>query len=454
MQRRSFLGCSLVAGSGLLQASAQAQTKGLPTSNQLGEGQPIRPLANPFVTLWQATGKPHRMAGTPGMTILPQGRLVATFQINGDASSMRHDAWGPWRGRVLLSDNHGQAWREATHFPMTGARPIVAGNRLYVVGHNAGICVIASDDGGESWSPPSRIRTDEAWAWYSQACSVVHTSDRVYFTMDHVTTEAGPPSRGVYAPVVMSASLESDWLRSESWSFSNALTYDAALRENAIASVPGIPFYPPNTHLDERRLGRIIQQPGWFESNMVQIVDPEHIWFDPEGRTFHIFMRGNNGGLVNMAVLAKAVHRSDGTIHVSLEKTPSGQPILHLPLPGGHNRFHLTYDPLSKLYWLVSLQTTDSMRQVKRLNPKRWNLPDNERHRLALHFSKNCVDWCFAGLIAKVDDDGQSRHYGPGVIDGQDLQVLCRSASQAAENAHDADMLTFHTVRNFRSLVY
>jgi hypothetical protein len=231
--------------------------------------------------------------------------------------------------------------------------------------------------------------------------------------MDHVTTEAGPPSRGVYAPVVMSASLESDWLRSESWSFSNALTYDAALRENAIASVPGIPFYPPNTHLDERRLGRIIQQPGWFESNMVQIVDPEHIWFDPEGRTFHIFMRGNNGGLVNMAVLAKAVHRSDGTIHVSLEKTPSGQPILHLPLPGGHNRFHLTYDPLSKLYWLVSLQTTDSMRQVKRLNPKRWNLPDNERHRLALHFSKNCVDWCFAGLIAKVDDDGQSRHYGP-----------------------------------------
>jgi hypothetical protein len=57
-------------------------------------------------------------------------------------------------------------------------------------------------------------------------------------------------------------------------------------------------------------------------------------------------------------------------------------------------------------------------------------------------------------LIAKVDDDGQSRHYGPGVIDGEDLQVLCRSASQAAENAHDADMLTFHTVRNFRSLVY
>jgi hypothetical protein len=231
------MGCSLAASSGVLPTFANAQSASPARASLPVEGQPIRPLANPYVTLWQATGKPHRMAGTPGMTILPQGRLVATFQINGDTGSMRNDAWGPWRGRVLLSDDHGQSWREATPFPMTGARPIVAGKRLYVVGHNAGICVMASEDGGESWSPPARIRTDEAWAWYSQACSVVHTPDRVYFTMDHVTTEAGPPSRGVYAPVVMSAKLDSDWLQSDSWTFSNVLTYDAALRENNIASV-------------------------------------------------------------------------------------------------------------------------------------------------------------------------------------------------------------------------
>jgi hypothetical protein len=252
----------------------------------------------------------------------------------------------------------------------------------------------------------------------------------------------------------MSAGVDADWLRPESWTFSSVLTFNQALGDYGLEHLPGVPFYPPNQHLDERRLGRIIQQPGWFESNMVQIVDPEHIWFDPTGRTFHILMRSVTGGLVNLAALAKAVHRADGEIEVSLERSPAGSPLLFLSMPGGHNRFHITYDPPSKLYWLVSLQTTDSMRRVELLNPKRWNLPDNERHRLALHFSKNCVDWCFAGMIAQVDDDGQSRHYGPGVVEGDDLLVLSRSASAVAENAHSADMLTFHAVRDFRKLVY
>jgi hypothetical protein len=94
------------------------------------------------------------------------------------------------------------------------------------------------------------------------------------------------------------------------------------------------------------------------------------------------------------------------------------------------------------------------MKRIELLEPKRWNLPNNERHRLALHFSKNCVDWCFAGLIADAGDVGQSRHYGPGVIDGEDLQVISRSAGPEAGNAHNADMITLHTVKKFRELVY
>ena len=42
----------------------------------------------------------------------------------------------------------------------------------------------------------------------------------------------------------------------------------------------------------------------------------------------------------------------------------------------------------------------------------------SRRERLALHFSKNCLDWCFAGLVADSGSPGQGRHYASLVIDG------------------------------------
>jgi hypothetical protein len=84
----------------------------------------------------------------------------------------------------------------------------------------------------------------------------------------------------------------------------------------------------------------------------------------------------------------------------------------------------------------------------------RYNLPNNERHRLQLHFSKNMVDWCFAGIVAMGATAGEGRHYASMTIDGDDLQVLSRSGDSRAKSAHDGNLITFHTVKNFRQLVY
>jgi len=53
-----------------------------------------------------------------------------------------------------------------------------------------------------------------------------------------------------------------------------------------------------------------------------------------------------------------------------------------------------------------------------------------------------------------VDDAGQSHHGGNMVIDGDDLHILMRTADAAAKNAHNSNLITFHTVRHFRDLVY
>ena len=117
-------------------------------------------------------------------------------------------------------------------------------------------------------------------------------------------------------------------------------------------------------------------------------------------------------------------------------------------------KFHVVYDEKSKLYWLVTSQSTDSMRRPELLSNDRYGLPDNERHRLALYFSSNLFDWCFAGMIAISPSPKQSRHYASMVICGDDLLIASRSGDELASSAHNGNLNLLHRVHNFRDLVY
>jgi len=94
------------------------------------------------------------------------------------------------------------------------------------------------------------------------------------------------------------------------------------------------------------------------------------------------------------------------------------------------------------------------MTRPDRLPDDRYLLADNERHRLALHFSKNAVDWCYAGIIDKTDDPRQSRNYPAMAFDGDDLLILTRSGDERATSAHEGNRLLLHRIKNFRALVY
>jgi len=164
-------------------------------------------------------------------------------------------------------------------------------------------------------------------------------------------------------------------------------------------------------------------------------------------------MRANTGG-TGYAAIAKAVEQEDGTIRTMLETAPSGKTMLFVPCPGGQMKFYILHDAVTGLYWLLSSQATDSMTRPDRLPPDRGSNPNNERHRLQLHFSRNCVDWCFAGLVAKTDSGKQARHYASMAISGDDLVILSRSGDERAASSHDGNLITFHRICNFRELVY
>lgn len=448
MKRRSFLN-ALIAGPALtMTANANGENP--------GETQAPPVLASESV-LYESPDPKGVYAYSPGITRLESGRLVATMDQGGpglDAlPGIKKLGKKSWRGRIYTSDDRGRSWTFRADMPLIHARPFAAGKSVYVLGHRGDLGVMRSDDGGDTWSGPHWI--DKTRAWHQAPCNVLYTRGRIFLVMECKTDpkfKFWPVS--ILAPIVLSADVNADLTQRESWTFSNALSFNSAVEQAGAPHLIGVPFFPTGvTALLSPGGPRYMAPMGWLETNLVQFTDPDHVWHDPSGRTYHLWMRAHTGA-TNLAAIAKAVEADDGSITVSLETAPSREPILYVPCPGGHMKFHILYDKPAKLFWLLSSQSTDSMTRPERLPRNRHGLPNNERHRLVLHFSKNCVDWCFACRIADSGDPGQGRHYASMTIDGDDLHVLARSGDARAENAHDGNLITFHTVKDFRKLVY
>ena len=424
-------------------------------------------LANEFVTLYESPDPKRVYAYTPGLVRLAGGRLVATMDQGGPGvrdlpgpKGLRGEGTGAWQGLIFTSDDRGRTWTRRAIFPFMHARPFVAGHSLYVLGHDGDLAILRSDDKGETWGKPTFLTEGEAW--HQSACNVHYvgsrTKGRVYLVMEKRArhTHDGWPVSDL-AQVLMCADVTADLTQRENWTFASELVIGDHVDRVDWA---GVPFWPLGaTVSDVTKAGhrtnprRAMHPIGWLETNVVQFLDSDHVWTDPKGRTFHLWMRANTGS-THLACIAKVVEGEDGTMTTSFETSPAGVPMLYVPCPGGHMRFHILYDDVTRLYWLLSSLPTDSMRRPECLPTTRYGLPNNERHVLALHYSRNCVDWWLAGLVARGNSPKEARHYASMCFDGDDLHVLSRSGDHRAHSAHDGNLITFHTVKGFRELAY
>lgn len=453
MKRRHFLKTAVVLPA--LGATATGQA--------VSQTNPAESASLPFVSdettvVFRSLDPAGVYAYSPGITRLENGRLIATMDMGGPGVDQlpevqKEKKGKSWKGKIFTSDDHGRTWTQRAAMPLIHARPFAAGKSVYVLGHRGNLGVMRSDDGGDTWSASSWLTENQSW--HQAPCNVLYTRGRVYLVMELKTDPKFKQwSVSVLAPVVMYADVNADLTQAGAWTFSNTLSFRDAVAQAGPPHLIGTPFFKTGvTNLKHLKNPRIMAPIGWLETNLVQFQDPNHVWYDPKGRTFHLWMRAHTGG-TNLAAIAKAVEQEDGNITVSLENAPSGEPMLYVPCPGGHLKFHILYDEPTQLFWMVSNQSTDSMTRPDRLPEDRYSLPNNERHRLALHFSRNCVDWCFAGRVADTGHCGQSRNYASMTIDGDDLHILSRSGDQDAKNAHDGNLITFHTVPGFRRLVY
>lgn len=406
-------------------------------------------IAEPERILYESPSPKEIFCYSPGICRLESGRLVATIDLGGPGCSRPI-------GKCFLSDDRGANWRHVLDFPFHHARPFSAGNSLYILGFNPDLAIVRSVDDGDTWSEPAALTRGECW--HQAPCNVCYANSCVYLVMER---RCSMNCRGWYvselAPVLMRGKTGDDLGDRKNWTFASEIMFRDAFPDSELIR-RGMSFFPivPDDGCFPAP-GRDYAPPGWLETNVVQIRDSEHYWYDPAGKTFHLLARLHNGW-TGYAALLKVVEQGEkpgsGEMITGFQKLPSGGECRVLPLPGGQMKFHLLYDEISELYWLLSTQATDSMTRAELLPADRYNLPNNQRCRLTLHFSKNLVDWCFAGLVAAGGSELQSRHYASMTIDGDDLAVLARSGNEQAASAHNGNLITFHPVKNFRDLVY
>ena len=436
---------------------------------------PGAPLAQEFVTVYRSPSPADTFCYTPGICRLDDGpragRLIVTMDLGGpgakrlaaelDAPVSPNDGTRSNFGQVFASDDGGATWALKHRFPFFHARPFVAGGRLYVLGRERNaLMAVRSDDGGETWSAPATLTDTAGPKWHQSACNVWRQNGNVLLVMEKTVPRprgATPFTAGWavarHAPVLMRAAESADLLDPASWAFASDLVFEDVFAPEESDDV-GVPFWPvgrdrPSSLADRRN----VHPPGWLETNVVAFPDPSHCWHDPDGKTFHLFARANTAG-TGLCAVAKVTEHADGTMTTDVARAPSGRRVLFLPMPGGQMRFHVIYDEPTELFWLLGSQATDSARRPDALPPGRYGLPNNERHRLQLHWSTNMIDWCFAGMVAFTDDPRQARHYASMAVDGDDLVVVSRSGDADAKSAHDGNLITFHRVRDFRGLVY
>lgn len=426
----------------------------------------ITPLAQEHLELYRSPDPRRLYAYSPGLASAEGGHVVATMEVGGPGVE---DLPGPkWRldngwygqGKVFTSEDGGRTWAHRVDFPFSHARPFYAGGVLYVLGQEKDLKIIRSDDGGLSWTPPSPLTQGEFW--HQAPCNVHYGNGCVYLVMERrITFDVSNWYIGEMAPVLMRGRIGADLTRRENWEFSSCLSFRdtiPGLEGDPAIDWFGVPYFPcPYPDGTETAPNRWCAPMGWLETNVVRITDPDHVWHDPTGRTLHLLARAHTGG-TGYACLAKVVEDGPepgtGAMRTMLETVPSGKRMLFLPCPGGQMKFHVLQDAATGLYWLLSTQATDSMRRADRMPADRYNLPNNERRRLQLHFSRNLVDWCFAGLVAVGPTENGSRHYASMAIVGGDLLVLSRSGTAEAASAHNGNLITLHRVEGFRGLAY
>jgi hypothetical protein len=342
--------------------------------------------------------------GSPGITIMPGGNYVVSQSYS---SIKQGDKGSIHRTAIFKSTDRGLTWDFQVEMDrQRWSNLFYHGDALYIMGTDTAfgnITIRKSLDQGKTWTLPLDKNTGRLAEGRNHCAPVpveIHNG-RIWRAFEDA------PKGREFRAFMISAPVDTDLLRADSWTFTNKIPYSTDWQNG--------------------------EMNAWLEGNAV---------LSPEGEIVDILRCGFNSGK----------HSTAAMIHISEDgKTASFDPDQNFILfPGASKKFTIRYDPESKKYW--SLVNTIQPQDLKYLEKIRAN---KIRNTLALTSSMNLHDWNIERIVLYHPDiEYHAFQYVDWQFDGEDLVAVARTAFDdglgGAANYHDANFITFHRIRDFR----
>lgn len=384
---------------------AVAVVWGLTAAVVLGQERSADLSQVPGVVIDHLPAASGQYVGSPALAILPSGDYVAGHDLFGPKSTEHTSA----RTRVFRSGDRGKTWRPVAE--IDGAfwsSLFVHRGALYLLGtrwHYGPIVIRRSIDGGMTWTAPKDAATGllrEGGKYHCAPVPVVEHRGRLWRAMEEIDS---PLRWGVgFRSFVMSAAADADLLRADSWTSTNSLGRDPAWLGGKFG--------------------------GWLEGNVV---------VGPDGKLVNV-LRADTPGYPEKAAVVEVA--ADGQ---SVRFDPATG---FVDFPGGAKKFTIRHDSKSGRYWSLATVVPERLQKGK---------PASVRNTLALVSSPDLRTWKVHDVLLHHPDTAKHGfQYVDWLFDGDDLAAVCRTAYDdglgGAHNAHDANLLTFHRIQNFRRL--
>lgn len=359
----------------------------------------------PGTTIARVTELRKRNITNPSILILPNGNFLV--------GSSGPDPTG---NTYFLSNDRGVSWKKISNpaymnFCKSFIRPQES-TVLYEVGISdatrGNIVIRSSSDYGTTWTP---IKVLFRGDYHGAPTPFVEHKGRIWHAMGTA------PAEGKMGIAVLSIPTDADPMEAANWTLTNVITGNASWLAGNAHHVfnewqEGCIVVGPNDKLEV--VVRIDDSIDNDLSAVVGVTDERTITFNP-GSGFY-------------------------------------------EMPGGGKKFTIHYDRTSQKYWTLAnpCYEQDQARTHSGWYSRRIN-PIFLRSRLVLCSSTDLRRWQVEKeVISSNNCFFHGFQYTDWAFDGNDIVVVSRTAfaeSRGLPNRqHDANFLTFHSIRNFRSL--